>query len=628
MVKMDIQPILLPYPRRLKIIDDFYTFSANQQILLESEHPQSILFSGTQIQKAILAQLGFKYEITASTSILREQIGIILRIAPLNIDNHQGYLLHITPSSICIEANNAQGLFYGCYTLIQIIYCYLSHSSKNDSLPVGSIPCMDIADWPDFVNRGVMLDISRDKVPTMDTIFNLVDLLSSWKINQLQLYTEHTFAYKQHPEVWADASPFTGEDILILDAYCRERYIELVPNQNSFGHLERWLNHPSYKSLAEAPDGFNFPWGHHSGPFSLCPLDPESIKLVGSLYDELLPHFSSHQINVGCDETFDLGQGRSKARCAAVGSGRVYLDFLLKIYEQVTERGYKMQFWGDIIMAHPELVHELPKDSIALEWGYEAKHPFYDHGEIFAHAGLPFYVCPGTSSWNSIAGRTDNCIQNLANAAKNGLKNGAVGFLITDWGDNGHWQVLPVSYLGFAAGAAYSWSYQANIDLDIMATLDRYAFQDTAYILGKVAYDLGNIYHQIGIEPENSSALFEILQRPIQEWKGYLEPDKAISVLSHTLDAIDMVAVNISTATSTRDDKGLLEREFSLTVNLLQHACLRGLFGFGSMSNSRNFLASDLKKIIDEFTDIWLLRNRPGGLKDSLTYFTIPRKDY
>jgi len=121
MGNMDLQPILLPYPRHLKIIDGFYTFSTNRQILLESEHPQSILFPGTQLQKAILTHLCLKYEIKSSTSIPQEHVGIILRIAPVHLYNHQGYLLHITPSSICIEANNEQGLFYGCSTLIQII---------------------------------------------------------------------------------------------------------------------------------------------------------------------------------------------------------------------------------------------------------------------------------------------------------------------------------------------------------------------------------------------------------------------------------------------------------------------------------------------------------------------------
>jgi hypothetical protein len=232
------------------------------------------------------------------------------------------------------------------------------------------------------------------------------------------------------------------------------------------------------------------------------------------LYDELLPHFSSRQVNVGCDETFDVGQGRSMAECERVGSGRVYLDFLIKIYQEVTKRGFRMQFWGDIIMAYPELVKDLPKDGIALEWGYEANHPFAEHGEKFSQAGLSFYVCPGTSAWNSIAGRTDN-------AAQNGNNYGADGYLITDWGDNGHWQALPVSYLGFAAGAADAWSFQANKDLNIRKALNLYAFLDPVGNMGDMFFGLGNVYHEVGIEPDNASALFHILQNPIHEWKEY-----------------------------------------------------------------------------------------------------------
>ena len=114
-----------------------------------------------------------------------------------------------------------------------------------------ALPLLEIDDYPDFPARGVMLDVSRDKVPTMETVYGLVDWLAGLKINQFQLYTEHTFAYRQHPKVWAEATPFTSEDILALDAYCRERFIELVPNQNSFGHMHRWLKHPKYGHLAE-----------------------------------------------------------------------------------------------------------------------------------------------------------------------------------------------------------------------------------------------------------------------------------------------------------------------------------------------------------------------------------------
>ena len=46
-----------------------------------------------------------------------------------------------------------------------------------------------------------MFDVTRDRVPTMATLYELVDLLASLKINQLQLYSEHTFAYHGHKRI-------------------------------------------------------------------------------------------------------------------------------------------------------------------------------------------------------------------------------------------------------------------------------------------------------------------------------------------------------------------------------------------------------------------------------------------
>jgi hexosaminidase len=198
-----------------------------------------------------------------------------------------------------------------------------------------------------------MLDISRDRVPTMARLYALVDQLAALKLNHLELYTEHTFAYANHREVWAQASPMTAAEIRELDAYCRARHVELVPNQNSFGHLQRWLKHPRYRDLAECPDGHEA-WGAwRAYPFSLNPLDPRSLALLDELYAELLPNFTSRRFNVGCDETVDLGQGRSKEACATRGKGRIYLDFLQQVHARVTQHGRTMHFWGDIILHHP-----------------------------------------------------------------------------------------------------------------------------------------------------------------------------------------------------------------------------------------------------------------------------------
>jgi hexosaminidase len=486
------QVTLLPVPRMIEFLSGEYFLTSGKLILLDSKYPQDLFFSALRWKKTLLGYRNINWEITCSKSVPISDVGLMLRVDPDHVPHHQGYELRVDSSAVQITGCDSAGVFYGICTLIQLL-------QKPDYQSRDHLPFVHIIDHPDFAARGVMLDISRDKVPTLDTVCNLVDRLASWKINQIQLYTEHTFAYHNHPEPWANSSPFTGEDILILDEFCKQRHVDLVPNQNSFGHMHRWLIHPQYQHLAECPNGYDYPWGGHSNaPFSLCPLDPGSVELIRDIYDELLPHFSSHMFNVGCDETWDLGQGRSKNECENRGTGRVYLDFLLKIYKETRARGRRMQFWGDIILQQPELVSELPKDVIALEWGYEANQPFDAHCEKFSAADLDFYVCPGTSSWNSIAGRTDNALANLLSASDNGIKHGAIGYLNTDWGDNGHWQTLTISYLGFAAGAAYSWSPDANRGLDIVRALDLYAFEDSTDIMGSIAYNLGNIYRGIG----------------------------------------------------------------------------------------------------------------------------------
>lgn len=613
--------IFLPQPRQIISSTGVFPLVSGKMILLDSSNTQETFFAAKRWQFALQNSNNFHWEITTSKAVPAEQVGLTLRVDPGRVSHHQGYELVINSNQIRVTGGDDAGVFYGVCTLIQLL-------TQSIEKPIVHLPGLKIIDYPDFPSRGVMLDISRDKVPTLDTVCELVDRLAGWKINQLQLYTEHTFAFRNHPEPWLKASPFTGEDILILDAYCRQRYIELVPNQNSFGHMHRWLKYPKYNSLAECPTGYDYPWGGHSNePFTLCPSDPGSIQLIREIYDELLPHFSSTMFNVGCDETWDLGKGRSRSECETRGIGRVYLDFLHKIYTEVRTRGRRMQFWGDIILQHPELVAELPNDMIALEWGYDANHPFDENCAKFEAAGIDFYVCPGTSSWNSIAGRTDNALGNLLSAAENGLKHGAIGYLITDWGDNGHWQPLPVSFLGFAAGAAYSWSLDTNRELDITQAISRYAFDDPSGNYGKVAYDLGNVYRVIGIELGNASILFTVLHTPLDKLIKFNE-QVPLDKIQNTMKAIDTAMDLFASTRCTRPDSEIINLEYRFVAHTLKHACYRALLAFGVDEKSRQELAADMDEIMREYETVWLARNHPGGLVDSMARFQQAKGDY
>jgi hexosaminidase len=607
--------LLIPVPRRMLRLEGIYTLTVGRSIYLDHEEPQALLFMGRRCQAALQARCGIQWQIAGSPLTPSHPPGLVLRVDPDLSIREQGYRLSIKEQGISIEARDEAGAFYGVCTLLQVI-----------DLRGRNLPCLEISDWPDFAARGVMLDISRGRVPTMQTLFDLVDLLASWKINQLQLYTEHAFAYSQHQKIWEKVTPITGPEVVELDRFCRERYIELVPNQQSFGHLAPWLNHPDYKHLAEVEDGFMTPWGYRSGSFSLSPIDPGSLDFLRSLYAELLPNFSSRMFNVGCDETWDVGQGRSKEACERVGKGRVYLDFLLQVYQEVRSFGKTPQFWGDILVEYPDLIPELPKDILILEWGYEADHPFDLHGAQLAAGDIPFYVCPGTSSWCSISGRTDNALVNLRSAAENGKKHGAIGYLNTDWGDYGHWQAWPVSCLGLMVGAAYAWALESSRAMDVARTLSWHAFRDASGGTGKLARDLGNIYRETGVEPHNSSILFWILQWTLEAIRAY--EGLSTEVLKRALDATEAAACRLAASKMDRPDAELVRLEFGYTVRMLKHACRRGMLAFENDPNLRAELDRDLTLLIDELRQAWLQRNRPGGLDKGIALLEKLRQDY
>ena len=150
----------------------------------------------------------------------------------------EGYILSLkNDKGILLEASGDAGFFYGMQSVCQIL-----------ADPV-QIPLFRIKDAPSMEERSYMLDISRNKVPTMETVKEMVKSLAAMRYNSMQLYMEHTFSFAAHERVWASYSPFTSEEIMELDAFCVDHFVELVPNLNSFGHLNRWLKLDEYKHL-------------------------------------------------------------------------------------------------------------------------------------------------------------------------------------------------------------------------------------------------------------------------------------------------------------------------------------------------------------------------------------------
>jgi hypothetical protein len=526
----------------------------------------------------------------------------------------QGYRLTIGPDAVEVVAGDAAGEFYARATLVQLARLH------DGMLPVGTVD-----DWPDLVVRAVMLDISRDKVPKLSTLRALVERLAGWKVNQLQLYMEHTFAHRGHEEVWAAASPLTADDVRELDRFCRERNMELVANRSCLGHMERWLRFDRYRPLAIAPDGWTDRRGRVRAPTTLDPANPAALALVRSLLGELMDSFTSRRVHVGLDEPWELPPAR-------VGE---YLDWIVALRSLPELDGREMLVWGDIIANHPEMVDALPDGITVCEWGYEDRHPFAARAEGFAAAERPFWLCPGTSSWLSILGRITNATRNCAGAAAAARDHGGDGLLVTDWGDMGHLQYLPVSEPALAYAAGVAWCRETNEHMDLGAVLDAHVFDDPAGELGAAVLSLGDLHRAVTPQFPNLSTLVTHLYFP------QLQLDRGITA---GITAVDLEQVEatlagaitaIGRARPRRPDGGLVLDELRNAAALVGLLCRDGrarLAGDGWLASvspaERRRLAAELVPLIDAHRELWLARNRPGGLEDSAAWLEHLRVAY
>ena len=533
------------------------------------------------------------------------------------------FTLSIEPNRILVTSGSDLGQLYAVQALRQIVHVNeVSSSADEPSVPgTISLPCGVIEDSPDLDTRGLMIDVSRCRVPTRETLSGLLDFMLLLRMNQLQLYTEHTFAYTAHRAIWEGSSPMTPEDIEWLQTEAAGRGITLVPNQNSFGHMHRWLSHPDYRHLADAPDGFTEPWGtFRDYPFSLSPAVPETLEFLEGLYDELLPLFDSTYFNAGCDETFDLCQGKSASLCEAVGAGQVYLDYLLKINSLVQGHGKRMMFWGDIVQNHPEVIGGLPSDVLAIEWGYEGDHPFGERCARLAQSCVAFLAAPGTSSWNSITGRYDVAASNINAAISAVMEHGGQGVLLTDWGDGGHVQQYPIFLAPIVLAASMAWNASVR-DVDPYRFLSRERFDDSTGNLSVALSRLGLIHQHLGPGVPNGT-LFGV------SLTNFTTPNYQEALATHPYDGRQVRKILgecralVDGSSPHCPDASLLQEEVRLTIDLAELSL--DLLPFHRTVTAPDeipdFVHQRLDGIEARYRAIWLERFRPGGLEESIGF--------
>jgi len=530
------------------------------------------------------------------------------------------YLLRIGADGVFLSVSCDEGLFRAAASLRQML---LQTS--------GSLPCLSIRDFPSLPHRGYMLDISRGKKPRPETLREIVDYLAALKYNEFQLYMEgDSFKYSAYPDKNADYDCLTPEDLHRLDQYCRERFISLVPNQNSFGHMYTWLRQPAFHPLGLFGS-------EDEVPSTLNPLLPESFAFMKNLYASLLPCFSSEYVNIGLDEAHGLGRYQTEACCREKGRSAVFMDWLNRLADHLREGwGKKVMFWSDMIHHNPQAFSQIPKDAVVLEWGYELiqSQRMTAYCIAWRDAGIRYYVCPATNVHSSFSGRMDVTTFNIRTCGELAAEYGAEGLLLTDWGNGGHahpwiWSAHPI-----ALAAQYAWNPGAPQDGEsFKADFIREAehFCDAWFFGGeKVSRLLGRMANYYLLEPERvhvCTMCAQELALPLSQTRFEHFFDLKDSGDDFCFDNVTAYVSRVLADIEKLSFDETLRREIRLTAELIitgSELCKIKLHPEASRKEAAA-LAERIDKILPVFAELWDLRNYEHGRERFMGWLTSRR---
>jgi hypothetical protein len=350
----------------------------------------------------------------------------------------EGYVVISEPRSIHVIGASDAGVFYGAQTARQLVTGFAGAMTVQTGV---------IRDWPAMRWRGFHDDLSRGPVPTLEFQKHIVRTLAAFKMNAYSPYFEQTLAYNADPLVGPPGGAMTHEQVKELVAYAKPLHVEIIPEQEAFGHLHHALKYEIYSQVAETPHGH-----------VLAPGQLESMNIIKRWFSEIDSLFPSQFVHLGADETFELGKGQTKEAVAKDGLGKVYLKFLGDIERELRAQGSTKTFlfWGDIAMESPQLVSSLPKDMIAVAWNYWSIGNFERYLTPFSGTGMQTWVAPGVNNWSMTYPDNNTALRNIQGFVRDGQKMGSTGMLNTSWGDDGE-EIFNQTWYGVLFGAAASW---------------------------------------------------------------------------------------------------------------------------------------------------------------------------
>jgi hypothetical protein len=621
---------IIPEPRQIKATGENFSLKNAAKISLTNSRSENDRFAAQDFIEDARATANAKLSIGGGKILVGtlgdKRIKSAFQSANLEIPanlNDEGYALIVTANKIIVGGKSETGTFYGLQTLKQLV-----RGEGQNAYVQGA----HIVDFPAMRYRAFSDDVSRGLVPTVDYVKRQIRTFAYFKMNMHSLYMEHTFASRSHPLYAPEDGSFSPDELREIVAYGVKYHVEIVPQQQTFGHLHKVLKFERYNRLAEVPYGD-----------VLTPQEEDSFSLVADLYKEIDEIFPSRFFHIGADETFELGEGRSLEAVKKEGVGKVYFAHINRVRETLKPYNRRLMMWGDIALNHPELIGEIPKDMIVMNWAYGARDTYAPRIEPFRKAGLEQFVCPSVWNFNHIFPNNEFAAVNIRNFVRDGQAAGALGVMNTNWDDDGE-TLFETSWYGVGLGAAAGWE---NAPLDVEkfdGKFDWAFFRSENGDYTRNIRTLGAASKTLGLENVTQNALFwqNPFTPPFQ--KRARETTEKVRQLRLDVEAVEENLIK-NGAKARRNSEMIpamrfaakrfdhLGRRFNLTeqfsrayweayLNMADKRKVRKLSWYsGAIYNYTREMAEELGELKGKYRALYLAENKPSHLESVLARY-------
>ncbi|MBO5415989.1 MAG: beta-N-acetylhexosaminidase [Clostridia bacterium] len=303
-----------------------------------------------------------------------------------------------------------------------------------------------------FDTFGVMIDMSRNAVMSMDGLKRFMILLKKMGYNMVMLYTEDTYEVDGEPYFGYMRGRYSKAEMKEIDAYAESLGMTVIPCIQTLAHLNAL-----------------FRWGTVKRDYDdiLLTDDERTYELIDHMFATLSECFKSRKIHVGMDEAHMLGRGKHLDIHGYETVNDIMKRHLAKVCEIAEKYGYEVMMWSDMFFRPwnngryvipkcempKEVVETLPDSVIPVYWDYYQRGKEQTYSEMMEnHKQLSkkTWFAGGAWSWCGMIPYNRFTLESMIPALNACRKHKIRNVFMTMWGDDGaecsHFSQLPSLY--------------------------------------------------------------------------------------------------------------------------------------------------------------------------------------